>query len=382
MSFSSHDLQELQAYARRLCPDRSQSEIEVLAQEGVRLALERKPARKGALIARAQSAIASLARQRRWERKRESARKSAARAAAIDNCALEPIRRKQRARVPHLPKGLVRSRVADSGCFYTPIVVGDAPTKELKIMAARLVRELVPIAQGDPASQQLSSVVEKAYRRLFNTGNAHDAWAEVLMEEVGLATQESLAATASEALADRDDAMPNIAQMNMVHRATSRKAAPEAISVRCIRRRGDHVTLEYVVEVDGQRRKFWASGELGNGPPRPSYPRESAAHIVLVNTICRATRLGVKVPDFAVDGELVQFLIERMGFAGGGGTKKLKAKSLTQLVLAPDALAGEIESFGHRHAERLNDVDAARCLERYTALAQRIRNATTPAGKA
>jgi hypothetical protein len=99
---------------------------------------------------------------------------------------------------------------------------------------------------------------------------------------------------------------------------------------------------------------------------------------VLLRTIARIPTLpgSVPLPAYALDLELVAWLIERMGFEGGGGSAgTIQAKRMREILISPSTLAREIEVYARRLADKLDDSAAGRADARFQAMARRIRQA-------
>jgi hypothetical protein len=82
------------------------------------------------------------------------------------------------------------------------------------------------------------------------------------------------------------------------------------------------------------------------------------------------------LPDYAMDTELIQVLIERMGFSGGGGASgKLKKRRIIELLTKPNELTAELERSFARLVKRVPDDQAQGMQRRATALVARLRRA-------
>lgn len=84
------------------------------------------------------------------------------------------------------------------------------------------------------------------------------------------------------------------------------------------------------------------------------------------------------VPEYADDNVLVAWLLERMGFDGGGGQRHTSTATLLRWLTNPIRLAAEIESFARRRSERATDDVAAQIEGALMDLALRIRARAAP----
>ncbi len=81
-----------------------------------------------------------------------------------------------------------------------------------------------------------------------------------------------------------------------------------------------------------------------------------------------------------LDPELLAWLVDRMGFDGGGGggaSGTITRTAMGALITTPAQLATAVENFGKRVAERSNDHDAELVENHFNEMAARIR---TPVG--
>jgi hypothetical protein len=112
-------------------------------------------------------------------------------------------------------------------------------------------------------------------------------------------------------------------------------------------------------------------------PSEQRLPRDPvlAAGVVLLRCIERIASIpgSVQLPDYALDPQLITWLIERMGFEGGGGTRALAKETIVNLLLDPAELATTVEDHGRRVADRVSDSAGERADSGFASIARRIR---------
>jgi hypothetical protein len=138
------------------------------------------------------------------------------------------------------------------------------------------------------------------------------------------------------------------------------------------------VTHEFVGEIGGETQVLGYLTSTFDDVPMlaPTATPMSQAPCVLLRAMERIARLGCSppLPEYLIDCELIAWLIERVSFDGGGGSKgKLSGASIERLLADPVALAEEVESYSQRHGERLTDREAGEAERGYAKIVERIR---------
>jgi hypothetical protein len=301
-----------------------------------------------------------------------------------DAGALAPHRREQ-FRDPHTPKGLIRRNRQGGETQYLPLDVADAPSQSQRRMAARLVEDfLLPTVRGEPLLPEHAELLEKAYKGRFGHRIDHQ-WAEILVDELGKVVRGDLQARVGPNPDGKLKGDEGVIRLHRKPAALERDPnTPTELEVtvrrQLLHQSGNKALFGWVGRLFGEEQIIlYESGTFVDPQSAASTtePGPEQARIVLLNTIVRMSTVSgsAPVPAWVLDVELVEFLIQRRGFEGGGGRKKLTGKALVELLADRMVLADHIEEFGARNAERLEDETANRWADRCGALAQRIRGA-------
>jgi hypothetical protein len=382
MPFAFSDITQLANYVRSLKAALGE-DADDIAQEALARAVARGEAPD--LIAAAKLEVPALLEERRLNHLRGQ-RVSSADPASTDEAdasAFGPLRQ-SRSRAPHLPKGLTRWNREGGESRYLPSETGDPPTDAEVTMAARLLRDFVePVLRREPVPPEHRAQLAEVYEAFFG-GPVDHVWAEVLVEEIGEAAREKLTVLTQENPPGDLGATDVVVRMERKPAALERdpttpRVVEQKVTTRVRRLGGDRVMIELVGELFGEEKVLaYAIGTFAEHgvADTPSWTGPTRASFALLRAIERNSALpnARALPDWVLDAELVDFLVERMGFEGGGGPKKLSGRRLVELLTDRTALAAEIESFGERIAERSTDEVAARWSERCRALAQRVRD--------
>jgi hypothetical protein len=212
------------------------------------------------------------------------------------------------------------------------------------------------------------------YEKLF--GRPRDLWAEVLVDEISAAKLARM--DWEEHLANRGTPPPNpsdLAEGVPVDKPTG-KPVTKPMVYTLVYRDGDTAFIEF--RSPGQPQPDgWITASIepaGNGPTE--YVPELAAACVLARSTWKLVDVhggDSTLPPYVHDTELVLWLIERLGFGGGGGPKAtLSTASMVALVADPQGLVASIREYGARRAERATDTEAVRLEASFASLADRI----------
>jgi hypothetical protein len=210
------------------------------------------------------------------------------------------------------------------------------------------------------------------------------AWCEVVVDEIAAAKRDKL--EWEQHLADagsgkaQDEAAASVERVELISRDAREGAKPVLHNVpmaaRLVQKHGKREIYELTGRLDDVHElKILISGTRGAYDfPEPYDALPRAARAVLGAIEKLASWPGVQLPAYAVDIELVAWLVERMGFEGGGGRGgTISAKRMIGLLSDPALLAEEILAFAERLAERGDDEVATNAHARFGAMAARVR---------
>jgi hypothetical protein len=372
----SDPFSEVRHYVRERSPGLNEHELDDVTGEAIKLALEsNSDLADSALTSAAQAQVEALLRQRQDNARRgHRVSNTAFREGARER--LEPHRRKRAAQTPRTPKGVVPIKFQDPVAQYVPTGTANLSTGETMLMAHRISRLLVPVSHGEPCAPELRQAIE----RMFHAScplPVEQAWAEILLDQIEQARLNKLKWEAF--LADKKpQQLPEKTEIRgQVIGSGTATTLPGKVTL--LRQWGNRQLLQIDGQLeDGRPVQGYLIGTLeAPTPPFPHNPEVSATR-VLCNTISEIGRWPAanRIPDYLLDVELISWLVERMGFEGGGGGGAggtISRSSITKLVVDPSALAAEIEKFSQRVEERCTDEEARVMRTRFQALAERIR---------
>jgi hypothetical protein len=268
-----------------------------------------------------------------------------------------------------------------------PVDDADVPDGELMLAARRLADELLrPVLRFEPIHSQKRAALLEVYQSCFGSRPSL-AWAGVLTQEIQTARRTIL--SVSDAKASEQDPPP--ATTSITFEKTSRGHArhpdrpakfPVNVRQQLLWTDGVRATVGLVGELDGVTEVLTSiAGTFGPVPPLPAAATaQSEAPLVLLRAMGRASQLGFSppFPPYVLDLELIAWLIERVSFDGGGGSRgRLSGDRMEALLSNPKALADEVDSYAARDADRLDDDDALDAERDYAALADKIRRGTS-----
>jgi len=379
MPLTKAGLAELADHVQRSFPGLSADRREELVQDAVTTALEEGPPDpESALLDRAKAAVPAL-RNSDLNRLRRGGRISQ-RGVATG----EPLPRVRRVKKrPHVPKGLMPMLDAEAQRLV-PLTQGELPDPATVAAAKRLFLEVIePAMMAHPVSPSGLRSIRAAHNLAFDEP-PELAWASIMKEEIQRAQRGLLEKKLAAASASPSDPGTVDWSVEVTKTAAGEEAYPDLpqharlqlVPIRSYKRRGI-VTVEAEAQYEGKLiTTVFVDGTYGDVPPSVvgTTLAEHAAG-VLLQALRRAAELGCgPLPDYVMDLELIALLIERAGFQGGGGARgRLSGPSLRRLLADPCALADEVEAFGSRHVERLQDDEADRAEAGYREIANGIR---------
>jgi DNA-directed RNA polymerase specialized sigma24 family protein len=379
MSLNKAEHDELLEHAKRILRGVPIEERKDLVQEAIVRALKSAPGTAGSeLVELAKTLLPKVRNDERNRGRRDRTIHRASREEASREGTLRPVRRARRR--PHVPKGLV-SVHAPTGRDAIPIETADLPDAELVAAVRRLQSEVIrPALLGMPVPPAHRQLVLDAHERAFG-GPPSAEWASILTSEIHEVRRQELVLALEKA---DPNTVPEHSSVNITKTRDGHERFPDLpaafekkVRLALIRRWGDEALVALMGELDGQERVL--SYMMGSCAPPLTEAAfaspEARADAVLVRTLARLAQLEAgPLPEYVVDRELIDLLIERAGFEGGGGAQgKLSRDRIASLLLDPVALADEVERFGERQADRFGEEDANRVERKYAALAARIR---------
>lgn len=106
-------------------------------------------------------------------------------------------------------------------------------------------------------------------------------------------------------------------------------------------------------------------------------PSSTHGEFVIAETGRRVEQLrgAAPLPEYVRDPLLVSVLVQRMGFRGGGGPRRLlKAKTIGQLLADPEKLAVSLEKYAQRFETGVDDKSADAARARFEDMLGRLRS--------
>lgn len=253
-------------------------------------------------------------------------------------------------------------------------------------MVKRIYAEVIePMLRGAPVSPEHLNVLAKSYEGLFGVAPEH-AWAQVLVQEIAEAKRAKLAQKAAEATQVRpanvqaDDAwsiMLHATKSGLVKYPGLQKPTRIPVSPVWIYKntRDGLIALWGEVETGKPQLLLFVTVAFGDWDPPEPYADETIwANNVLVQAIQKLAQLNCgMLPEYILDDQLVTWLIDRMGFEGGGGPDHVSEATLVKWLLSPERLGEELEKYGRRTAETQHDDEASETVGKFCSLAERVR---------
>jgi hypothetical protein len=304
---------------------------------------------------------------------------------------LEPVRRARPPRMPHQSKGTVPMIYPGGEVLMIPVEVGDPLGDRERIMLHRIQSEIVsPRLRDELVSPEQRRALDAAYGELFGAP-PEQAWAQLLVEEIRQAKLDKLGQEMGVAVraarTNTDPPANDGTSATLALTVKGRDAYPQIPTNQVL---NVHPTVE---RISGDSATFTIGGDL-NGEPRTvgrmvgrlgprtngpcvSYEAGARANEVLLRAIERLAGWpgSSTLPDYVLDQQLIQMLIERMGFEGGGGPHRvLSAQRVFEFLVDPAALADEVESYCATTADRLDESSAQKMETGFRGIAARIRS--------
>jgi len=373
----SDPFSEVRRHIRERSPGLNEHELDDLTAEAIRLALEVSPELAGSpLIAAACAEIEVVLRQ--WRNNaRRGHRVSAASPRHGAAPRLETHRRNRRPQSPRPPKGVVPIKFQDPVARFITTGTADLPTGETMLMAHRVGSLLVPVSHGEPCAPELREALERTFRATLSLP-VEQAWADVLLDRIESVKLEKLQWDALIADKARSQQPPEKTEIRgRVVETGAAATVPATVTI--VRQWGNRQVLQVDGQLeDGRPVRGYVIGTLGTPTPPLPPSHELSSRRILLTTIGELAcwPAANRLPDYLLDVELISWLVERMGFDGGGGGGAggtISRSSMTKLVVNPSALATEIERFSQRVEERCTDEEARVTRIHFQALAERIR---------
>jgi hypothetical protein len=339
----------------------------------------------GDLIERAQRHVKEIVQSAR-DQHRRGARVAAARDGAPDQAPVELMKRRRAPRRLRAPRGTLPVSLTGEDAAVLRLAtsgVGDVPDDELKHVAARIEEVTERVKIGLATSKRDRVGLLNAYSALFGT-SPKDSWVYPLVDEVAMAKKEQLLAQAPPKAPGTSTAPQHtLTDENFIvigPPAKATKATPNEHSIKLpatvsvVAAAGDSVCFQLTAQHQGRTYRTFL--ELSEPSEHPT-PRDPllVARLVLLRCIERLASIpgSVRLPDYALDPQLIAWLVERMGFEGGGGARALAKETIVNLLLDLAALATKVEAHGRRVADRVTDAVAEHAESGFASIARRLR---------
>jgi hypothetical protein len=263
-----------------------------------------------------------------------------------------------------------------------PATVGDpadAPTRAAAVVLFR--KWLLPAFRGQSLASSDLQLIRTTFAKIHHH-KPEQIWAAVLADEIERAARQKRATQLGGARPPVDKPAADV--LTIKRKKGARNSTPSGntpVKRRIAERRGKHVVFELFRELEGGEETLARlEGTIQNADHSSASPYDCAApaELVVPNAIARLADIpfAETLPEYATDTELIQVLIERMGFAGGGGASgKLKKSRIIELLTKPRELAGELERSFARLIKRMPDDKVHEMQQRASAIVARLRGA-------